>query len=406
MSPKPRVLMVSHVWPVPGVSGQEKRVYYMLRALQLHYRVTFLTFADKKKRELYEPALQELCDEIIVLPSRYSRNLFTRVMFKVIGQLYSRLTGLKPSNFIIGLLELSNTRVKKAIKAEVYEAVIFEYWHAHHAVDQATFGHKPVILDMHNILWQTFKSQGLASGKRSEKALQEYKRYEEKVWHKFDYLIAINHEEASYVKGQMGKEKVWYLPMGIDMEQWPQTVDPGNEVPHIAWYGGLATAHNQRDALRVYREVMPAIWKEIPKAEFWIIGSNPPEHIIELGMKDFRVTVTGFLDDVASALGSVDLVLCPWEGTYGFRSRLIEVMATGTPVITTEDAASGMDLEDGKGILFENDLDKWSSITIDLLSSSEKLLKLRKQAREAAVTGYSLNTTYDLLPEMIKSISR
>lgn len=406
MSPKPRVLMISHVWPVPGVSGQEKRVYYMLRALQLHYHVTFLTFADKKKRNRYKPALQQLCDEAVVLPSRYGRNLFTKAVFKAIGHLYSRFTGLKPSNFIIGLLELSNTRVKKGVKPERYEAVIFEYWHAHHAIDHATFGNTAVILDMHNILWQTFKSQGLANGKRSEKALQRYKLYEEKIWHKFDYLIAINHEEASYVKEQIGKEKVWYLPMGIDMEQWPKTVNPGNEVPRIAWYGGLATVHNQRDALRVYKEVMPAIWNEMPNAQFWIMGSNPPAHIVELAAKDLRVTVTGFLDDVASALGSVDLVLCPWEGTYGFRSRLIEVMATGTPVITTEDAASGMDLEHGKGILFNNDLSKWSAIAIDLLSTSEKLLQLRKQAREAAETGYSLNTTYNLLPEMIKSISR
>lgn len=406
MSPKPQVLMVSHVWPVPGVSGQEKRVYYMLRALRSKYKVTFLTYAAQKKTNRFKAELQQLCDEVIVLPSRYNAGILSRLFFKGLGELYARFTGLKASNFVIGSVELTSTRLQRVLKQRSYDAVIFEYWHAHGAIDKTWPGNTSVILDMHNILWQTYKSQNMASGKRSEGALQKYKSYEEKVWKKFDHLIAINHEEASYVKEQLGSEKVWYIPMGIDLDQWPEVSNPENESPRIAWYGGLASTHNQRDAMRVYNEVMPEVWEKMPNAEFWIIGSKPPVHIVELAKKDSRVTVTGFLDEVAPVLGSVDLVLCPWEGTYGFRSRLVEVMATGTPVITTEDAASGMDLEHGHGILFNNDLEEWPALTIDLLCFPEKKLALRKKARQAVETRYSLDVTYNQLPQMIDSVIR
>ncbi|GAB5522688.1 MAG: hypothetical protein Roseis2KO_05600 [Roseivirga sp.] len=378
----------------------------MLRALRSNYEVTFLTYAERKKTDQYKAELHQLSDEVIVLPSRYNSNVISRLFFKVLGELYVRFTGLKLSNFVIGSVELTRFRFQSVLHKKSYDAVIFEYWHAHGAIDKTWLGNTPVILDMHNILWQTYKSQNLPSGKRSERALEKYKMYEEKVWQKFDHLIAINHEEASYVKEQVGREKVWYIPMGIDLDQWPEVSDPKNSTPRIAWYGGLASAHNQRDAMRVYNEVMPEVWQKVPDAEFWIIGSKPPAHIAELAEKDSRVTVTGFLDEVAPVLGNIDLVLCPWQGTYGFRSRLVEVMATGTPVITTEDAASGMDFEHGHGILFNNDLKQWPALTIELLDSSEKRSALRKMARQAVETRYSLDVTYNQLPEMIDSVIR
>lgn len=398
MSPKPRLLMISHVWPVPGVSGQEKRVYYMLKALRQVYHLTFLTFADKQRKNQYQSALQQLSDEVIVLPSRYNASLLSRLVYKTIGKLYSLKAGLKASNFAIGKVELTGSRVAKAIAGNRYEAVVFEYWHAHHVIDKAHFGDASLILDMHNVLWQTYKAQS-----NSAKAVEKYKRYEEKVWRKFDRLIAINQDETAYVRDQLGDDKVWYVPMGIDLDKWPLVLNPANKAPRIAWYGGLASSHNQRDAMSVYEDVMPGVWQALPEAEFWIIGSKPPEHIVELSEKDSRVTVTGFVQEVADVLGRVDLVLCPWQGTYGFRSRLVEVMATGTPIITTKDAAYGMNLNSGEGILFHNNPKDWSAIVIELLNSPDELLALRKRARKAVETRYSLEATYGKLPQMLNA---
>lgn len=406
MTQKPWIFVVSHVWPVPGVSGQEKRVYYMLKALRLAYNVSFLTYADQKKRDKHENELKELCDECIVLPSRYSANTLSRFMFKALGELFARLTGLKLSNFVIGHVELTRSRVSRAMTNRAYDAVVFEYWHAHKAADKSLFNGAPIILDMHNILWQTYKSQNVESNNRSPWALQRYKKFEEAIWKKFDYLIAINRDELAYVKSHLGNKNVWYIPMGTDLSKWPMLTDHANIYPRVAYYGGLASAHNQSDALRVYNEVMPEIWKKIPKAEFWIIGSKPPENIVALTKEDERVTVTGFIDEVAPVLGQIDLVLCPWEGTYGFRSRLIEVMATGIPVLTTSDATKGMDLDHGKGILLNDNLSEWSAIAIDLLTTPGKAAVFGKSARTEVESKYSLKATYDHLPEMIHSIRR
>jgi glycosyltransferase involved in cell wall biosynthesis len=116
------------------------------------------------------------------------------------------------------------------------------------------------------------------------------------------------------------------------------------------FYGGLGGQQNQESALRCWARIMPIVWESMPSTEFWMVGSNPPRHLQEL-TSDSRVKVTGFVEDVSSILKSATAVLCPWKGTYGFRSRLIEVMSLGVPVIADADAVFGMDLIAGEGFL-------------------------------------------------------
>jgi polysaccharide biosynthesis protein PslH len=401
---KPWILLISHVWPVPGTSGQEMRVFYMLKALRVEYKVLFLTYGSEQKKIDSEEALKGLCDELIVLSSVYNASVLNKIMLKAAGGIYSRFTGLKFSNFIIPWFELSAKRVTKVLKDKVFSAVVFEYWHAHPLTDIFKEKNIPVVLDMHNILWQTYKVQNVEQRIKSEASFFKYKSHEEQVWLKFDRLITINRVEHSYVQTKIGKKKVWYIPMGTDLNQWPALLKSQNEVPQLAYYGGLGRAHNQKDALSVYYNVMPEIWAKWPNSVLWIIGSKPPQTILDIGKKDARVNVTGFIDDVASVLGKMDLVLCPWEGTYGFRSRIVEIMATGTPVVTTNDAVNGMDLENAKGLFLSDNLSDWPALVDELLKSEDLITSMRVDARRQIEDNYSMDATYFKLPELIDSI--
>src|SRR4029453_12689167 len=47
--PDKRLLVISHVYPFPGVVGQQQRVAYKLRALRSRFNIPFLTFAPPTK---------------------------------------------------------------------------------------------------------------------------------------------------------------------------------------------------------------------------------------------------------------------------------------------------------------------------------------------------------------------
>ena len=143
---------------------------------------------------------------------------------------------------------------------------------------------------------------------------------------------------------------------------------------------------------------MPLIWQHLPKAEFWIVGANPPQDVVAL-TRDSRVHVTGFVPDVAQVLSTMTGVLCPWRGTYGFRSRVIEVMALGVPVVATPDAVCGMGIERNKGIsLFETDKEL-AECCLALIDQPDWARQQSRLAREQMVEKFGFDATYGRLAQ-------
>jgi glycosyltransferase involved in cell wall biosynthesis len=188
--------------------------------------------------------------------------------------------------------------------------------------------------------------------------------------------------------------------MGVDIERWDfqwKPVDP----PRLAFYGGLGSPHNQREALRCLDTIMPLVWERSPEVELWMVGANPPESLKERATGEPRLRVTGFLDDPAPTLASCRAVLCPWVGTYGFRSRLIEAMAVGVPVVATPDAVDGMALGRSEGVFLGTDDRALANHALSLLDPAIGLGASR-QARAAVERLYSFDATYGQLPQLVQ----
>lgn len=143
---------------------------------------------------------------------------------------------------------------------------------------------------------------------------------------------------------------------------------------------------------------MPRVWQKQPETEFWIVGSNPPSAIQKL-TQDRRVTVTGFVKHPQDVLRMMTAVLCPWSGTYGFRSRVVEVMALGVPIIATPEAVAGMELEDDKGILLAETDERLAHHALTLLRDICWAREQSVLARQQVETKYSFAATYDRLAQ-------
>ena len=263
----------------------------------------------------------------------------------------------------------------------------------------------PAILDMHNVLWKSME-QRLDEGSTwprwfKNASLARYRRREESAWDQYDALVAINRREYDMVQARLrSSQKLFYAPMGTDLSLWPFSWQPAKPL-RIAYYGGLGSAHNEAAALRCREHVMPVIWKRFPDAELWLVGSNPSQRLRCLAA-DPRIKVTGFVEKVQEVLSTMSLVLCPWSGTYGFRSRIVEVMALGVPVIATPDAVDGMELKSGRGLMLVGSDEKMASTALQLLSAPDRLAEQGRFARSEMERLYSLENTYDRLITELK----
>ena len=398
-----RLLLISAVLPFPGTAGQQQRVRNKLLALRERFEITFLTFAPAAQVAEVERQLRELCDHALVMESSYLRASGRRLLLRVAAGLYAAACGLKTSNFLVGKVELSPARVLAAIEGRSFDLALFEYWHAHACVPALRRLGIPSVLDMHDLLWRSFERQ-LAGGHQPEWLRRwrvgAYRRREEASWQQFDALISINRNEDAHVRQRLPGKKVFYAPMGVDLRHFPCHPQPA-QPPRLAYYGGMASPHNQRDALFCARKVMPRIWKQRPDAELWLVGSHPPEELRQLAAAEPRIHVTGFVPEVPPLLSTMTAVLCPWTGTYGFRSRLVEVMALGVPVVASQDAVSGMDLRSGEGLLLADGAKAMAAAALELLAAPQKALQLGRRGRLRMEELYSFEATYGRMTEEI-----
>jgi glycosyltransferase involved in cell wall biosynthesis len=360
--------------------------------------------AESGRADDVRRSLLEMCDSAIVLESLYSKNRLSRALHRLIGSIYAAWEGLKFSNYLIGKLEFSPSRIQAAIDGLSFDVVMFEYWHAFKASQYLRDRGMRTVLDMHNILWQAYSRQleefYLPNWIRTI-MVQRYRVHEEAAWFAFDRLVAINQGEYDYVRECVDRSVV-YLPMGIDLQEWQYRWNPVTP-RRVAYYGGLGSRHNQQDALLCHREIMPLIWEQYPDTEFWIMGSHPPAFLKELE-RDPRVHVPGFAENPQDILETVTLLLCPWSGRYGFRSRIIEVMACGVPVVASVDAVYGMGLEPYHGIALGRDWREIAALAVEWLQNVSECGRQSLLARQQVEKLYSIKATYDRFLEILNEI--
>lgn len=97
--------------PFPRKAGQQQRVFHTLEAAREYFAVTFLAPVPAEDRAAVEEKLSTLCDDAVLLPSRYAVNPLAHAWHRTAGAVYAAATGLKRSNYAIGQVELTPARV-------------------------------------------------------------------------------------------------------------------------------------------------------------------------------------------------------------------------------------------------------------------------------------------------------
>jgi glycosyltransferase involved in cell wall biosynthesis len=175
---------------------------------------------------------------------------------------------------------------------------------------------------------------------------------ERSVWRAVDVVLYPSQEESDLVHGlEPDVDARAILPYAYD--RFETGLDPG-EREGIMFVAGFAHPPNVNAAQWLVDEIMPRVWASMPEARLSLVGANPTAGVLAMACE--RVEVTGFVSDVelAERYRKARVAVVPLRFGAGVKSKVVEALQQGLPLVTTHVGAQGLAGVDAVCEVFED----------------------------------------------------
>jgi glycosyltransferase involved in cell wall biosynthesis len=291
-------------------------------------------------------------------------------------------------------------RVRRGSPASLYRAVAD--LHRRVSLDLVVVSHSwaslgaadlglPWLLDEHNVESRYFEELYRAenrSGERVERELSEIARWERSAWTSCTALSCVSEKEANFMAPHCGAEEgpvvvengATLLPA---MKQVRQRRSGG-----VVFVGSMRHAPNVEAARRLAERILPRVRAERPEVELTIVGGPIPAALAPSHERSndngANVHFTGVVPDVRPYLAQARVFANPLSHGAGSSLKIVEALAAGLPIVSSEVGARGFGLEPGRHYLLANTDEEQARAIVRILSDPDLANGLSEAAREQA----------------------
>ena len=386
------ILWISHNVPYPPKTGVLQRNYNLVKEASKHANIYMVAILQENilpgdydvKEARYE--LEKLCQrlDIIQLPYESSplalyslalKSLFTRDPMSV--------------NCVKSKL------MRKAIR-QLSSEIDFDIVHFD-TIGLATYRDDvkdvATILNHHNI-----ESHLLQRRTEVEKNLlkklyygleaKKLYRYEASVCPSFDINFTVSELDKERLITIAPATKADVIANGVDVDFFsPQDneVVSGSliMVSGMNWYPNL-------DAVTYMQEqIWPLLCKTYPDISWVVVGSSPPQQLLDLAKSDSRVTVTDFVDDVRPYIDKAHIYLCPMRDGGGTRLKILDALSMAKPIVATTMAYEGIHVTKDENALFADTPDEFVTQIGRLLDDNDLCQQIGNNGRQFVIDNFS-----------------
>lgn len=170
---------------------------------------------------------------------------------------------------------------------------------------------------------------------------RKYLAYENVNLRSVDAIIVDSVEDANYLSRSTAGVHVATIPIGVDLSIYSPTGPYAPVVtPALVFSGSMASAQSVDAAMFLVNHIMPMVWGRHSDCHLYLVGNRPGPRVRDLVSE--RVHVTGFVEDLPAYLRSAAAYVCPLRMGSGMRTRVVEALACGAPVIASPMALRGL----------------------------------------------------------------
>lgn len=366
--------MLTPYLPFPLHSGGQIRTYNLLKQLAQKHEVTLFALIKDESEKQYISELEQYCAKVRVF--RRSKHPFT--LRNILKTAVSSYPFLVIRNYV--------PEVKQAVEKELknkYDVIHAEtFYMMPHLPKTST----PILLVEQTIEYLGYESYADRAPFFLRPLLQidirKIKKWERYFWQYCNKLVVMSEDDKSFISKQIDNtSKIAVVENGVDTHWFAEKARAERSDPTVLFVGTFKWLPNIEAVSFLVEDVWPIVKKKLPSAKLWIVGAAPTAKILEYAARDSSITVTGNIPDIRDAFAESHVLAAPVFSGKGTRYKILEALATGTPVVATNTAVEGIGVKTGKEVLTSDTASGMASGLVSLLSSKSKRSELARNGK-------------------------
>lgn len=382
-----RVLFITSRFPGELRRGDQQRAYEQLRGLSSRHTITLLTLDQPQPSEQRKPL--DFCEQVIRVPCG-AAGMLARAARALAGRMPLQCA-------------LYNAPALRRAMVQQIERNRFDLLH----VQLARLGpmlapapNLPCVLDLVDALSLNMRRRAQYDhGPARWLARMEAGRlaaYERDLCARVD-AAAIS---APADRAALGNPPNLHLVgNGVDLAQFPFVAHPRTH-PEIAFVGNLGYFPNVDAASWFLTQVMPRLRAACPAATLRLIGMRPAVRLRRLCQHLPYAELVGPVERVHPHLARAAVAVAPMRAGSGQQIKMLEAMATGTPVVASSIAAAGLEAVAGRDLLVADDAGAFADAVARVLTDPVLAQQLAHNARKLVEQRYTWATSVAVLEQL------
>lgn len=388
-----KILFVMPRLPFPATSGRKTSLYHYCRILseELGYKLIVAAFLEKEDNPNLKP---KFIDRMEILPKPASITKIKNILIDSVilkrkpmqvslywnpeaKKIIDMLVDEEKPDIIIGDMVRSTEYIRdyNAFRiADLDDRISLRY---QRQLDYDITGINPYGAFLNTLpkmiqkimLWKPLKVYVVKN------EINLLRRYELEISEQCDKTIFVAQQEADILNKELHKNKACAVPIGVDVDYFSLRYK-NSEEGKIAFLGALGVAHNEFAVRYFIKEILPLILFEYPKAKFLVVGGGASEDLLKLQSE--YVIFTGRVEDVRDYLEECSVFVCPMTFGSGIKTKNLEAMAMGLPVVTTSIGAENINARNERDWIVADSSEKFAKAILEILVNENKRLSLSK----------------------------
>lgn len=394
-----KILMLTPYLPYPLLSGGQIRTYNLLKKLAAKHEITLFALIKENSERQYIPELEKYCAKVRVF--KRSKQPFT------LGNIFRTLFSTFPFLVIRNYVPETTKAITKELATNHYDLIHAETFYMMPHLPKTQI---PTILVEQTIEYLGYESYADRTRLPFMKWLlgidiAKIKRWERYYWESCEKLIVMSNEDKEFIAKEIGlTSKIEVVANGVDSKWFAEKERKLPEALTILSVGTFKWLPNVEAVTFLVEEIWPKIKARLPQARLWIVGNAPTSTVLEFQQKDTSITVTGGIPDIRDAFKGAHVLLAPVFSGKGTRYKILEAMASETPIVATDIAVEGLGVKHGREVMLGMTAEELAVLTVDVLEDKSKRIALAQAGREFVTQHYDWEKISQKLDQVYRDL--